>query len=315
MRVVVFLIVTVCFVVAAVLWVARDNDASLMTDMIDWPATSKPPESGQADAPRQERSIVPLNDAISESESRSDGSETGLIDGGDELDWLRIRDVDSLYEELAARFRAGDVHAAYQLSQLIRYCMAAPVFMERMQEEPDFMQRMDELHVIFESMAEPCLNSRLSDRELAGTEHGTWLWKAATAGHGEAMHLLVFDGMGSTYWAPEEFSVESEEDSIALRREYADKLRQLCHQPSLGTIGEHLSQGSPITERLPRLTQGEAEGEPVRPLEGFAYRYAGARLSGNSRPAHTARHPDYPLTAAEESDAMVMAEALLATCP
>ncbi|MCP1727273.1 hypothetical protein J2T60_001238 [Natronospira proteinivora] len=246
-------------------------------------------------------------------------SDTGLTRGGDALDWHAISDVDALYVELVDRFEAGDVHAGYQLFELAEHCMHSPMVMEDLENQlaeandPETIQGLQETRDKYQAIEGPCRESELWNANVAMQAQSRWLWRSAEAGHAEAMYDVVF-GRSTPVPPPEDMDIESTDERLAYRQDYARQLREACDHRALYSMGAHFSRQSPVTEGLHVGDHTDADEAIAWQLEGFAHRYTAGRLQGESDPARQSRNPDHPLTPAQESRAMDLAGELLQDC-
>jgi len=281
--------------------------------------TAQSDETGAEADPGDDNAGDRIQRPAPEEASDDNASSETFSHAGQSLDWHAISDVNALHAELVERFEAGDVHAGYQLFELAEHCLLGPMVMHDIEEQiaaandPETIQGLQETRDKYQAIEEPCRESELWQANVSMAVQSRWLWRSAEAGHVDAMYDVVF-GRSNPVAPPREMELDGEDERLAHRRGYARQLRQACDDRALYSMGVHFSRNSPVTEGLAFADHPDVDEATARQLEGFAHRYAAAHLQGEGRPAHEARNPDHPLTPAEESRAMGLAEELLDQC-
>jgi len=315
-------VIILMFILAIMVWLivldepGEEPESSFMNDMAE--VNGESPGHPGDDEDHKRASSADAGEAGESDESEESGAQSALFMGGEELDLKTVEDVAAKYAELKAAFEAGDVHAAYQLYELSFGCSVSPRMIETrrswLEDETDPNQResirRDKRH--FEAFNQQCEETEWGQPRMAYEEASQWHWKAAEAGHADAMYRTVFSGM---HRSPREGARLSEDEQMDIRRDYLESLRDACHADALHSMGVHLSRDSAVTADFELQDHWDRDDDSARQMEGFAHRYAAARLREEGRPAEEARIPDQLLTAAEETQAARWAEDMLADCP
>jgi len=317
----IFVVIISVFLIAGLLWFlvhsgAEDRDVGeTEKEQVEEQRAADSDEERSEQERQADSHQADTKPAAEPDESWDDGAEK-LVE---EPDWKNLGDVEAWIEDLKAAHEAGDPNAAYYLFQMAVKCIQADQVLDDFREQRDeesspeqrasIQERIDELS----AMKGPCQDSRYEDLPLAISEQIEWIWHSAEAGHEDAMYKTVFGTYGGGS-APPGSDVPDEEDRDALRREFAEQLRESCHADSLHSMGVHMSRGSDVTRGLELGEFRDMDEETAQQAEAFAHRYAAASLREEGRPAEDARKSDHLLTAAEEAQAIALAEEIMEGC-